>query len=208
MCPVATHFHEPPGHSQFLVLWQRYSDALESIRVLILLLCWEKGNWETFPLLSGRGVSVGCQWHTQRSILMVSQNCLNTATGSLYPHCHYKYPQVSIWAASLLHELEVKSTARLAGPQHTVVTAGFVYKPSLGEYVLRSLTCLIFSMIGLNDWEGHFIFSFSASENGRATVNASMKNRQRRFQMCMILDGAQSKSRTTRHSVSFPSCSL
>lgn len=49
--------------------------------------------------------------------------------------------------------------AMLAGVQHAAVTVGSVYKPSLGEHVLRSLTCLIFSLIGQNAWEGHFILS-------------------------------------------------
>lgn len=47
-------------------------------------------------------------------------------------------------------ELEDKFTVALADTQHTAVTVGCVYKPSLGEHVLRSLTCLIFSLIGQN----------------------------------------------------------
>lgn len=63
----------------------------------------------------------------------------------------------------LTSELEDKFTAALADTPHTAVTVGSVYKPSLGEHVLTSLTCLIFSLIGQNLWEGHFIHSHSLS---------------------------------------------
>lgn len=60
-------------------------------------------------------------------------------------------------------ELEDKFTVTLADTQPTAVTVGCVYKPPLGEHVLRSLICLIFSLIGQNLWEGHFILSHSLS---------------------------------------------
>lgn len=70
----------------------------------------------------------------------------------------------------------------LAGVQHAAVTVGSVYKPSLGEHVLRSLTCLIFSPIGQNGWEGHFILSLSLSDFSRTTVKTAVKKHWRQSQ--------------------------
>lgn len=52
--------------------------------------------------------------------------------------------------AASLGALEGKFTVTLAGTQHAAVTVGSVYQPSLGECALRSLICLIFSMMGVN----------------------------------------------------------
>lgn len=70
-------------------------------------------------------------------------------------NCHQKDPSIFIWVASLLGNLKGEFTATLAGIQHTAVTVGSVYKPSLREHALRSLIRLIFSMVGLNGWKGH-----------------------------------------------------
>lgn len=96
------------------------------------------------------------------------------------PLQHWSFPHILIWRANLLNELEGRSTVLLAGIQHAAVTVGSVYKPSLGEHVLRSLTCLIFSPIGQDGWEGHFILSLS--ELSRTTVKPSAKKHWRQSQ--------------------------
>lgn len=91
-----------------------------------------------------------------------------------------KFPSYLNLNSKLFNELEGRFTVLLAGIQHAAVTVGSVYKPSLGEHVLRSLTCLIFSPIGQDGWEGHFILSLS--ELSRSTVKPSAKKPWRQSQ--------------------------
>lgn len=103
-------------------------------------------------------------------------------------NCRQKDPGILIWAASLLRDLEGEFTATLAGIQHTAVTVGSVYKPSLREHALRSLICLIFSMVDLNGWKGHSL-SPPTTFSGRNAINPSVNRYKRELKRALICTG-------------------